>query len=447
MNKIFGTDGVRGVANKELTCELALAIAKSATKILVKTKNKKPKVLIGKDPRISCDMLEHAMASGFSSMGIDVGLLGIISTPGVAFLTRKYKAQIGVMISASHNSFEFNGIKLFKSDGYKLNDDLEKKIEEILFSKKDLDVANNRDIGKIFKEKNAQNDYVNYIVSCVNTDLNGLKVVLDCANGASYKTARKIFEALGAKISLLSCKPNGLNINENCGSLCLEKLRKAVIKIGADFGVAFDGDADRCLAVSNTGKIVDGDKIIAICALDAKEKLKLNCNLVAGTIMSNLGLKKFCEKNGIKFVTTKVGDRYVLEKMLKFGIDIGGEQSGHIIFRNYSTTGDGQLTAVKLAEILKLKNRKLEDLSSMVRVLPQKEFNIKANKEQKQKFLKNKKILSIISDAKTTLGENGKIVIRPSGTEPLIRLMVEWNDEKNIENFTFKIAEKISESL
>ena len=355
MRNLFGTDGVRGIANVELTAEIAMKIGKAVASILTTNKSEKAKILIGKDTRISCDMLEGALIAGICSVGVDTVCLGVIPTPAVAYLVKKYNADAGIMISASHNSFEFNGIKIFSKNGYKLPNEIEEKIEKIVLDDVHVDIFDVKysDLGtKTFCE-NAVDDYIEYILKTVDGDLSGLKVVFDCSNGAASSTAEKLFSKLGVNCIIKNDEPNGVNINENCGSVHIENLASYVKEHGFDAGIAFDGDADRCLAVDEQGNIIDGDFIMAICAKALSEQSKLKKNTVVGTVMTNIGFNHFCDENNLNFAATKVGDRYVLEEMLKYGYNFGGEQSGHIIFRDYSTTGDGQLTAVQLLSILK----------------------------------------------------------------------------------------------
>ena len=348
MGNFFGTDGVRGIANQELSCELAIKIGKSAAQVLTGDCGHQAKILIGKDTRLSSDMLESALLSGICSVGA-VGIsIGVIPTPAVAYLVKKYKADAGIMISASHNSFEFNGIKLFDKNGYKLPDDIENQIEELILHPEKIKLPEDYSkIGKIVKNKNAKDDYIEYIASTSKQIDKNLKIAIDCSNGSASATAEKLFKKLDLNPSILFSNPNGININDNCGSTTLENLIKYVKENKCDLGIAFDGDADRCLMVDDLGNIIDGDAIIAICAQSMKSEKKLKNNTLVGTIMSNLGLKKFCKQNDINFSETKVGDRYVLERMKQEGYIIGGEQSGHVIFLDYSTTGDGELTAVQ----------------------------------------------------------------------------------------------------
>ena len=451
MRKLFGTDGVRGIANVELTAEIAMKIGKAVASILIKNKSEKAKILIGKDTRISCDMLEGALIAGICSVGVDTVCLGVIPTPAVAYLVKKYNADAGIMISASHNSFEFNGIKIFSENGYKLPDEIEEKIEKIVLDDVHVDIFDVKysDLGtKTFCE-NAVDDYIEHILKTVDGDLSGLKVVFDCSNGAASRTAEKLFAKLGVNCIIKNDEPNGVNINENCGSVHIENLASYVKEHGLDAGIAFDGDADRCLAVYEQGNIIDGDFIMAICAKALSEQGKLKKNTVVGTVMTNIGFNHFCDENNLNFAATKVGDRYVLEEMLKYGYNFGGEQSGHIIFRDYSTTGDGQLTAVQLLSILKKSGKKLSDLADVMRKFPQVMINVKVDNLGKLKLYTDEEIKNAIDRVKKEfeLKNNGRILVRASGTEPLIRVMLEGEDLDKITVLANEIANLIKEKL
>ena len=451
MGKLFGTDGVRGIANVELTAEIAMKIGKAVASILTKNKSEKAKILIGKDTRISCDMLEGALIAGICSVGVDTVCLGVLPTPAVAYLVKKYNADAGIMISASHNSFEFNGIKIFSKNGYKLPDEIEGKIEKIVLDDVHVDIFDVKysDLGtKTFCE-NAVDDYIEHILKTVDGDLSGLKVVFDCSNGAASRTAEKLFAKLGVNCIIKNDEPNGVNINENCGSVHIENLASYVKEHGLDAGIAFDGDADRCLAVDEQGNIIDGDFIMAICAKALSEQDKLKKNTVVGTVMTNIGFNHFCDENNLNFAATKVGDRYVLEEMLKYGYNFGGEQSGHIIFRDYSTTGDGQLTAVQLLSILKKSGKKLSDLADVMRKFPQVMINVKVDNLGKLKLYTDEEIKNAIDRVKKEfeLKNNGRILVRASGTEPLIRVMLEGEDLDKITVLANEIANLIKEKL
>ena len=428
-----------------------MKIGKAVASILIKNKSEKAKILIGKDTRISCDMLEGALIAGICSVGVDTVCLGVIPTPAVAYLVKKYNADAGIMISASHNSFEFNGIKIFSENGYKLPDEIEEKIEKIVLDDVHVDIFDVKysDLGtKTFCE-NAVDDYIEHILKTVDGDLSGLKVVFDCSNGAASRTAEKLFAKLGVNCIIKNDEPNGVNINENCGSVHIENLASYVKEHGLDAGIAFDGDADRCLAVDEQGNIIDGDFIMAICAKALSEQGKLKKNTVVGTVMTNIGFNHFCDENNLNFAATKVGDRYVLEEMLKYGYNFGGEQSGHIIFRDYSTTGDGQLTAVQLLSILKKSGKKLSDLADVMRKFPQVMINVKVDNLGKLKLYTDEEIKNAIDRVKKEfeLKNNGRILVRASGTEPLIRVMLEGEDLDKITVLANEIANLIKEKL
>ena len=400
------------------------------------------------DTRLSSDMLANALCAGLCSVGADVVLLGVVPTPAVAYLVGRYKASAGIMISASHNPYEFNGIKIFNEDGFKLADEIEERIESIVLDgEPKILLAKCENIGRVSYATRAIDDYIEHITSASICSLDGMEIAIDCANGSSSVSARKLFEGLGAKVHVLSDAPDGININENCGSTHLEALRDYVLENNLSAGVAFDGDADRCLCIDDKGDEVDGDFIMAICALDLKERGKLRRNTVVGTIMTNFGFTKFCEQNDIRFIPTKVGDRYVLEEMLLEGYSLGGEQSGHIIFRDFATTGDGQLTAVQLLTHVKRSGKKLSELASVMTRYPQYIVNIKTTDEGKLAFFTDSDVKAIIKSAEEALGDTGRIVVRPSGTEPLIRVMTEGEDNELTEQIAKKTAADISEKL
>lgn len=449
MKKLFGTDGIRGIANRELTCELAIKIGKAAAKVLTDFQKNRPRILIGKDTRISSDMLESALFAGICSCGAEAVSLGIVPTPAVAYLIKKYKADAGIMISASHNSYEFNGIKLFDRNGYKLPDEIENKIEKLISEDDFLpsEPLVGDEIGKIAKCDTALTDYTNYIAETVKTLPRKLKIAVDCANGSASTTAKMLFKKLGTDALIINSTPNGRNINDNCGSTHLESLKRCVIDHNCDIGIAFDGDADRCLAVDETGESMDGDVILAICAKNLKEKGKLKNNTLVATIMSNMGLKKFCSQNGIEFSETKVGDRYVLEKMLESGDSLGGEQSGHVIFLEYSTTGDGQLTAVQLINILANSELKASELRKLMLKYPQKSLNINIKLSQKGIAAKNKNINDYVKRITNELGEKGRIVLRESGTEPKIRIMFEHENRNKLDELLTQAKKVVENNL
>ena len=448
MGRLFGTDGVRGVANTELTCERAMQIGRAAAEVLSGGKRYLPTVLVGMDTRISSEMLAAALTAGLCSTGADVINLGVVPTPAVAYLIGKYKAHAGIMISASHNPFEYNGIKIFNEDGYKLADELEERIESIVLDSNPAPkLVSGENIGRVTYARNAVKDYVDHLVSSVHCSLDGMNIAVDCANGSASRTAKMLFEALGANATILSSEPDGVNINDGCGSTHLDKLRSYVTEHKLDAGIAYDGDADRCLCIDNEGKDVDGDMIMAILALDMKARGKLTKNTVVGTIMTNFGFTKFCTDNGIHFEATKVGDRYVLEEMLLEDYRLGGEQSGHIIFRDYSTTGDGQLTSIQLLSQLKRTGKSLSDAAKVMTRYPQFIVNIRVSPEAKLAFYTDPTVKEILDEAKKTMGEGGRIVTRPSGTEPLIRIMTEGENSALAKEVAEKTASAIKAQL
>ncbi len=448
MGRLFGTDGVRGIANGELTCELALQIGRATAIVLTESNRKRLKVLIAADTRISSGMLMSAIAAGLCSAGADVLELGVLPTPAVAFLVKKFEYDAGVMISASHNSYEYNGIKIFKSDGYKLPDALEEKIESIILDNTMLpDIKMFSDIGRIRFGDMAKFDYIEHLLSTVDTDFTGMKIALDCANGSAAFTAPQLFTQLGADFEALSAVPNGININRNCGSTHIECLQKFVKENKCDAGFAFDGDADRVIAVDENGDIVDGDKIVAVCAASLKKNNKLNKNTAVVTVMSNMGLHKFCTSHEIKVDVTAVGDRYVLESMLEGGYSLGGEQSGHVIFLDYATTGDGQLTAIQLLKIMKESGRPLSELVSGVEIFPQVTVNVHVSNIGKVRFSADNEIKKAVMSAETELGDSGRVLVRVSGTEPLVRVMVEGKNENQIKRLAGEIAAVVKERL
>ncbi len=447
MGRLFGTDGVRGVANEELTVELAFKIGQAGAYVLTE-ESKKPKFIIGKDTRISGDMLESALAAGLCSVGAEVILVGVIPTPAVAYLTRLYKADAGIVISASHNPMEYNGIKFFNNKGFKLSDEIEEKIESLILDNYDeIKLSVGEDIGRIVYKNDGVNDYREFAKSTISTKLDGIKIAVDCANGASSVTAKNVLTDLGAEVFVINDTPNGVNINKNCGSTHMEQLCECVKKVGADIGIAFDGDADRVLATDENGNIVDGDKIMAICALDMKERGKLNDNVIVATVMSNLGLFIMADEKGLEVKKTKVGDRYVLEEMYKNNYSIGGEQSGHIIVLEHNTTGDGLVTALQLLSVVKKSGKKMSELASVMEVLPQVLINARVKTENKNAYTENQEIMTEIAKIEEEFSGNGRVLIRPSGTEPLVRVMIEGKDIKVITERAEKLAKLIEEKL
>ena len=446
MGRIFGTDGVRGIANEKLDVELALAISRAAGIIIKNEHSGTPKVIVGRDTRLSGTMLESAVAAGLSSVGCDVELLGVVPTPAVAYLVTKLGVAGGVMITASHNPFQYNGIKYFGSTGFKLTDEQEERIEGIVLDGKEpIEFAATEKIGRISHNTEAVELYVEHIASTVG-DLSGIRVAVDCANGASYATAKKIFAKAKVEATFLNCEPNGTNVNRDCGSLHIGALGKYVKENGFDLGVAFDGDADRCLAVDENGEMIDGDIMMAILAKRFHEEGRLNKNMLIPTIMSNMGLFKFAEKYGISCFPTKVGDRYVLENLLKFGASLGGEQSGHIIIPEYMTTGDGELSALMLIESMKLAGKKASEIKKVMTVYPQVMVNIEATAEMKAK-LDDPEVKSYLDIETGRLEGDGRILVRPSGTEPLIRIMIEGKDKEKIEALVNECAETLKNLL
>ncbi len=446
MGRIFGTDGVRGIANEKLDVELALAISRAAGMIIKNETEGKPKVIVGRDTRLSGTMLEAAVAAGLSSVGCDVELLGVVPTPAVAYLVTKLGVAGGVMITASHNPFEYNGIKYFGSTGFKLTDEQEERIEGIVLDcKEPIELAETGEIGRITHNTEAAELYVEHIASTVG-DLSGIKIAVDCANGASFATAKKIFAKVNAEATFLNCEPDGTNVNRNCGSLHIDALGEYVKENGFDIGVAFDGDADRCLAVDENGELIDGDMLMAILAKRFKEEGRLNKNTLIPTIMSNMGLFKFAEENGISCYPTKVGDRYVLETLLKLNASLGGEQSGHIIIPEYMTTGDGELSALMLIESMKLSGKKASELKKVMNVYPQVMVNIEATPEMKAK-LNDIEVKSYIDIETARLDGDGRILVRPSGTEPLIRIMIEGREQEKINALVLECAETLKNLL
>lgn len=449
MGRIFGTDGARGVANTEISCTLAMDIGRAAAMVVARDHHKrKPVFLVGHDTRISHDMLESAIAAGLCSVGADVVTLGTVPTPAVAYLVANSDADAAIMISASHNPYEFNGIKIFGAEGFKLTDEEEMEIEEIVLDHVlPYDLKWNDELGVIRSGETLVEQYIDHIVSTVEGDLSGIRVAADCANGSASATAAKIFAKLGADVTILNDKPNGVNINDNCGSTHIDVLGKYVRENGFDLGVAFDGDADRCLAVDESGELVDGDKLIAIFSSQMKREGKLANDTAVVTVMSNMGFFKFAEQAGIHVEKTSVGDRYVLQNMLEHGHCIGGEQSGHIIFREFMTTGDGQLTAVQLLRAIKKSGKKLSELAQLMQVYPQVILNVRADKEMKRMVKVDEGVLKRQQQLEEGMNGNGRILVRPSGTEPVIRIMVEGLDREAIMNAAKSMEQIIIERL
>ena len=448
MGRLFGTDGVRGIANKELTPELAFNLGKAGAYVL-KKENEKPIVVIGKDTRISGDMLENALAAGILAVGGNVIKAGIIPTPAVAYLAKHYNADAGIVISASHNTFEYNGIKFFNGNGYKLDDLLEEKIEDIIISSINVNSHITGDkIGKCLEaEENATGLYVKHLLDTVDYSLRGKKIVLHCANGAAFQIAEKIYRELGAEVIVIGNQPNGVNINDGCGSTHPERMAETVKMSGADIGLAFDGDADRLIVADEQGKVIDGDRVIAICARMLKTEGRLAQNKVTATVMSNIGFHKAMEESGIEVDVTGVGDRYVLEQMLKTGCVIGGEQSGHIIFREYTTTGDGILSSLQFIKAVLNSGKKPSELAAEVEIFPQVLVNARINNDYKKTYMNDPEIADAISEIEKTMDGSGRVLIRPSGTEPLVRVMLEGEDEKELFDMARQLADLIERKL
>lgn len=445
MGKYFGTDGVRGVANKELTPELVFRLGRFGAHVLTGSKQN-AKMVIGRDTRLSGEMLEAALIAGITSAGVDVIRLGVISTPAVAYLTRHLEADAGVMISASHNPFPDNGIKFFAENGHKLADNIENDIEALLIKNEDeLPRPVAEKIGSVTNDQKAYLAYLNHLKSTIDIDLCGMHIVVDGANGAAYRLAPQLLRELGADVTTIHTSPNGTNINVHCGSTHPEALQQEVLAKGAHIGLAFDGDADRLIAVDEKGQLVDGDKVLFICGKFLKESGELHQDTIVTTVMSNIGFFKATESAGICTERTKVGDRYVLEKMLSGGYNLGGEQSGHIIFLDYNTTGDGLLTAVQLLRVLKEKGERLSDLSAQVKTFPQLLQNVIV--VSKEGWAQNEAIKSAIKHVEKRLGSDGRVLVRPSGTEPLIRVMAEGPDQEELKTYVGQISEVIRQEL
>ncbi|MGN0181292.1 MAG: phosphoglucosamine mutase [Candidatus Ornithomonoglobus sp.] len=448
MGRMFGTDGIRGVANVDLTAELAFKVGQCGAYVLTRNSKKRPRILIGKDTRKSGDMLEAALTAGMCSVGVKVIPLGVIPTPAVAYLTRKYKADAGVVISASHNPCEYNGIKFFNGEGYKLKDEVEDEIEAYIRGEKKIEnLPTHGKVGYISANHNAVEDYVAFACSTIDCDLRGMKIAIDCANGASYQTAFKALNKLGANVEAIHNTPDGVNINAMCGSTHMESLQAYVTSIGADVGLAFDGDADRLLAVDENGKLIDGDQIMAVCAKYMMEQGTLKQNTLVATVMSNLGLFIAGDKMGLNIPRTKVGDRYVLEEMLDKGYCLGGEQSGHIIFLDHNTTGDGLVSALQFLAVLKKTGIKASEAASLVEVLPQVLVNAVVKPENKDKYLDNEQIAEECKKLEEEFAGEGRVLIRPSGTEPLVRVMIEGKNQAVLEEKATKLARLIEEIL
>jgi phosphoglucosamine mutase len=448
MGRLFGTDGVRGIANSELTIELAMKLGQAGAYVLTKENEHKPTIIVGCDTRISGEMLANALMAGICSVGANAIYLGVLPTPAIAYLTRKYKVDAGVVISASHNPVEFNGIKFFNAEGYKLSDALEDEIEELIHNNmSNVNMPTGAEVGKIEYKDDAKEAYVKFAKSVVDVDLTGLKLVVDCAEGASYYTAVRTLKDLGADVVAIHTNPDGTNINANCGSTHMEELKARVVYEKAALGIAFDGDADRMLAVDENGKIVDGDELMAICGVYLKENGRLKNDTVVATVMSNLGFMLMGKEKGLNIEQTKVGDRYVLERMIEIGANLGGEQSGHIIFLDENTTGDGLVSALHLLEVVVKTKKPLSELAKVMEVMPQALINAKVPTHKKDKYMEYPEIAAAIKEIEDKFAGEGRVLIRPSGTEPLVRVMIEGKDQKVIEEEASKLAELITKTM
>jgi phosphoglucosamine mutase len=446
MGKLFGTDGVRGIANEELTPDLAFKLARAGADVLGKGISR-PRFVLGTDTRLSSDMLESAMVAGLCSVGSDAIMVGVVPTPAVAYLIRHLGADGGIVISASHNPAQYNGIKFFDRNGYKLDDDVEEEIENVVFNGTDVVACTGGDLGKRIEGTKGTRYYADYLKSTVSGNFEGLKVAIDCANGAAFKVAPLVLEELGAEVSVINDNPDGLNINVGCGSTHPEGLASFVKEKGLDIGLAFDGDADRLIAVDSNGQIIDGDFIMAICARRLKMQGKLAADTVVATVMSNLGLHKALKDIGCRVEETKVGDRYVLQRMMEKGYSLGGEQSGHIIFLDLNSTGDGLLTALQLLDSIKYFGKSLSELCSTMKKYPQVLVNAKVKNSNKEAYRQDSVICSEIEKIQNQLQGNGRVLIRPSGTEPVVRIMLEGQDTEQLRHYAENLAKLIESRL
>lgn len=448
MARMFGTDGVRGIAGSELTIELATKLGQAGAYVLTKEQEHQATIIVGCDTRISGGMLASALMAGICSVGANAIFVGVMPTPAIAYLTRKHKVDAGVVISASHNPMEFNGIKFFNGDGYKLSDDLEDEIEDLICNnRKEIVLPIGSGVGKIEYRFDLRDEYVEFVKRCVPVNLKGKKIVVDCAEGAACYTAVKALDALGAELVAIHTEPDGTNINANCGSTHMDELKARVVYEKADIGIAFDGDADRMLAVDENGELVDGDQIMAICGTHMKKQGKLKKNTIVVTIMTNLGFTLMGEREKIEIKKTKVGDRYVLEHMLEHGYNIGGEQSGHIIFLDENTTGDGLLSALHLLEVMVDTEKPLSELASVMEVLPQALVNAKVPNHKKESFMEYQEIAEAIAEVEKKFNGEGRVLIRPSGTEPLVRVMIEGKEQEMIDTEATKLADLITKIM
>lgn len=448
MGKLFGTDGVRGIANTELTGQLAFQLGQAGAYVLTKETQKQPKIIVARDTRISGTMLEAALVAGICSVGAKAISIGVVPTPAVAYLTRELGADAGVMISASHNPLEFNGIKFFNSQGYKLRDELEDEIENIILTRNaNMPLPTGEYVGTWEMNHEAIEQYIEFVCSTIPGDLKGLKVLIDCANGAAFEVAPLALQRLGADVEVIHYKPNGININKLCGSTHMQDLQAQVVGRALEVGIAFDGDADRCLAVDENGETIDGDQILSMIGLDMKQGGRLRQDTIVATVMSNLGFSIMSKQQDIELIQTRVGDRYVLEKMLKGNYNLGGEQSGHVILLDYNTTGDGLITAIQLLYIMKKTGKALSELKKCMDIFPQVLINAKVKNENKHAYLEDLEIQKAIESLEERFKGEGRVLIRPSGTEPLVRVMIEGKDRSVIEEEAKRLAIFIEQKL
>ena len=448
MARMFGTDGVRGIAGTELSIELATKLGQAGAYVLTKEKSHQPTIMVGCDTRISGGMLANALMAGICSVGANAIYVGVAPTPAIAYLTRKHKVDAGVVISASHNPMEFNGIKFFNGDGYKLSDELEDEIEALIKKNmEDIDFPTGSGIGRVDYRFDIVDEYVEFEKETVPVDLSGLKIVIDCAEGASSYTSVKTLRDLGADLIAIHTEPDGTNINANCGSTHMDEIKARVVSERANVGIAFDGDADRMLAVDENGKIVDGDEIMAVCGNYLKSKGRLAKDTIVVTVMTNLGFSIMGKEQDINIEKTKVGDRYVLENMKENGYNLGGEQSGHVIFLDDNTTGDGLLSALHLLQVMVDTGKPLSELAKVMEVLPQALVNAKVPNDKKESYMEYSDIAEAIAELEKKFAGEGRVLIRPSGTEPLVRVMIEGKDQKVIDEEAHKLAELITKVM
>ncbi len=448
MSRMFGTDGVRGVAGTELTIELAMKLGQAGAYVLTKEQAHQPTIIVGCDTRISGGMLANALMAGICSVGANAIYAGVVPTPAIAYLTRKHKVDAGVVISASHNPMEFNGIKFFNGEGYKLSDELEDEIEALILNHmKDVPIPTGSAVGKIEYRFDIKEEYISFIKRKASVDLSGLKIVVDCAEGAAYYTSVKALRELGANLVAIHTRPDGSNINANCGSTHMEELKARVVYEKADVGIAFDGDADRMLAVDEMGNMVDGDQIMAIIGNHMKRQGTLKKDTIVVTVMTNLGFSLMGKREGIHIEKTKVGDRYVLEHMIEHGFNLGGEQSGHIIFLDDNTTGDGLLSALHLLKVMTDTKQKLSELAGVMEVLPQALVNAKVPNHKKEHYMDYTEIAEAVQELEKKFDGEGRVLIRPSGTEPMVRVMIEGKDQAAIEKEAGKLAQLITDIM